>query len=342
MRYIPILCLAVLAVSPLHAHSGAAAPAAAPEPQLKLEQLSAHAWVLYGTGGNVGFLATEAGVLVVDDQYENVAQGIVDKIRSVTDAPIRYLVNTHYHSDHTGGNPVFARLAEIVAHHSVRARLLEFPLEQKRDLPAEIVRLQEEIARLEDEDDPYRKALEKELALAGFMNESAQGFDRAAAAPPALTFEDGVRVYLADQEVEIFHVGPGHTDGDVVVYFVDEKVLHMGDVFWNGMYPFIDRRGGGSLSGMIKTIEKALDRVAPETRVIPGHGPVTDVAGLRRFGRFLSDLRTAIRRAADAGLSVAEAIRTIEMKEYPEIAPRFMTLGNDILAGWDDETRPPR
>ncbi len=341
MRYCLVLIVCVLAIASLHAHSGSAAQTAEPESIFKLEQLNDHAWALYGRGGNVGFLVTETGVLVVDDQFENIAQGIVDQIRTITDKPIRYLVNTHYHFDHTGGNPVFAEFAEIIAHHSVRPRMLEFPLEQQRNLPAELRRLETEMEGLQDEDDPYRMALVREIALVNLLFDSVKSFDRNAVAPPGLTFEHGVRIWLANQEVEVFHVAPGHTDGDVVVYFVNEKVLHMGDVFWSGMYPFIDTRGGGSLTGMIATIEQALERVAPDTKVIPGHGPVTDVATLRRFRQFLVDLRKKVRTAVDGGKSLPEAIRSIEMDDYPEITPQFMALGNDIFAAWD-EMRPSR
>src|SRR5262245_28489684 len=139
MRYSIALTILMLAGAPVLAHTGEAPanPAASPSPsptepqpkpvEFKLEKLSSRAYCLYGRGGNVGFLVTDAGVVVVDDQYEEVAQGIVDQIHGVTDRPIRYLVNTHYHGDHTGGNPVFVKFAEIVAHDTVRSRLLAEP-----------------------------------------------------------------------------------------------------------------------------------------------------------------------------------------------------------------------
>jgi len=301
-----------------------------------LEQLSDHAWALYGRGGNVGFLVTEEGVLVVDDQYDNIAQGIVDQIRTVTDKPIRFLVNTHFHVDHSGGNTVFAEFAEIIAHDSVRYRMTDYRLERKRDLPAEVSRLQTELEGLKDESDPYYMTLTRELGLVSFLADNDKLFDPETVTTPALTFDSGVRVWLADQKVEVFHVGPGHTDGDVVVYFVNEKVLHMGDVFWNGMYPFIDTRGGGSFSGMIATLDRAIEIAAPDAKVIPGHGQVTDVATLKRFRQFLAELQEKVRQAVQEGMSPAEAIRSIDMNDYPEITPQFMALGNDILAAWKE------
>src|SRR5437773_1864588 len=143
-------------------------------PEFKLEKLSDRAYCLYGRGGNVGFLVTDAGVVVVDDQYEEVAQGVVDQIRGVTERPIRYLVNTHYHGDHTGGNPVFVKFAEIIAHDTVRPRLLEYPETVKKTFPDKMRRIQEEIDRIKDATDPYRVALDKELGLLNFLLKNAQ------------------------------------------------------------------------------------------------------------------------------------------------------------------------
>lgn len=334
MRYVLVLIVGMFTFAPLHAHTGSAALAAEPESIFTLEQLSDHVWVVYGRGGNVGFLVTDEGVLVVDDQYDNVAQGIVDQIRTVTDKPIRFLINTHFHVDHTGGNTVFARHAEIIAHDSVRYRMTDYRLERGRELPAEVRRLQTELEGLKDEDDPYQTTLTRELSLVSFLADSDKEFDPGTVTTPALTFDRGLRVWLADQKIEVFHVSPGHTDGDVVVYFVNEKVLHMGDDFWNGMYPFIDTRGGGSFSGMITTIDRALEIAAPDATVIPGHGKVTDMAALKRFRGFLNELQQKVRRAVQEGMSPAEAIRSIKMDDYPEITPQFMALGNDILAAW--------
>lgn len=343
---LPILTsILVLATGPLFAHTGAA-PAASPAPrqekppEFRLEKLTERAYCLYGRGGNVGFLVTDAGVVVVDDQYEDMAQGIVDQIRAVTDRPIRYLVNTHYHGDHTGGNPVFAKFAEIVAHDAVRPRLLDYPATVRATFPDRRRRLQAEIDLLKDPADPYRVALEKDLGLLGFLLQSAESFNPAKAAPPALTYDSRVRLWPGGQEVAVLHVAPGHTDGDSMVFFAREKVLHMGDLFFNGMYPFIDAWAGGSGRGYLKNIDYALSLVPADTKVIPGHGPVTDVAGLRRFRSFLSDLIGEVEQAARRGLSKADAARTITMDRYPEIKPQFRTLGNDVLVIYDEVSSP--
>jgi cyclase len=339
MRPLIVTTILALATGPLLAHSGAT-PTATPEapraPEFKLEKLTDRAYCLYGRGGNVGFLVTDAGVVVVDDQYEEVAQGIVDQIRSVTDRPIRYLVNTHYHADHTGGNPVFIRLAEIVAHDRVRPRLLESPATIRATFPDRRRRLQEEIDAIKDAADPYRVALEKDMGIVDFMLKQAEASSLRTPAPPGLTYDGQVRLWLGGQEVLILHVAPGHTDGDSMVFFAKEKVLHMGDLFFNGMYPFIDAWAGGSARGYVRNIDQVLSLVPPDTRVIPGHGPTTDLAGLRRFRSFLSDAITAVEQAAKAGRSKAEAVRTIKMEQYPEIKPSFQTLGNTVEVAYDE------
>ncbi len=320
--------------APAYAHRGA--PPDPNEPQLTLEKVTDRTWCLFGPGGNVGFVVTDKGVLVVDDQYENVAQGIVDKIASVTDQPIRYLVNTHYHSDHTGGNPVFIKFAEIIAHDNVRPRLLEFPETIKKTYPAKIEALEKEIAGIPDAGDSYRLSLEKDLGLLKYFLDSAKEFKIDTAAPPGLTYEGTVTVWLGGQEIRIFHVAPGHTDGDSMVYFKDENVLHVGDLMFNGMVPFIDALAGGSLAGSIENIDYAIAHVPADTRIIPGHGPVTDISGLKRFRDFLADVQTKVGKAVRSGMSRADTVRAVKMDEYPEIKPGFRTLGNLVEVAWDE------
>ena len=254
----------------------------------------------------------------------------------MSERPIRYLVNTHYHGDHTGGNPVFVKFAEIIAHDTVRPRLLEYPETVKKTFPDKVRRIQEEIDRIKDATDPYRVALDKDLGLLNFLLKDALDYDPAKAAPPGLTYDGSVRLWLGGQEVDILHVAPGHTDGDSMVYFAGQKVLHMGDLFFNGMYPFIDAWAGGSALGYVKNIDRILSIVPADTRVIPGHGPATDVATLKRFRDFMSDLITAVEKAAKGGKSKPEAVRTITMDQYPEIKPQFRTLGNDISVIYDE------
>jgi cyclase len=321
------------------AHSGAhfAADEKAPAPTFKVEKVSDHVYALFGRGGNVGFMVTDEGVVVVDDQYRDMAPGILEEIRKITDKPIRYLVNTHYHSDHTGGNPVFKPITEIVAHDTVRPRLLEFPLVVQKTFPGKVQALEAEIAGLKDPADPYRDALSKNLGLLKFMLDSFKDFDAAMAAPPDVTFDSRVTLWIGDKPVEVVHIAPGHTDGDSMVYFRSEKVLHVGDLMFNGMVPFIDVEGGGSGLGYIKNLDWVLDHMPPDTKIIPGHGEVTDMTGLRRFRDFLRDLDAAVQKSVRKGLTRIEAARTIKLEAYTDMKQDFRSLANDILVYYDEE-----
>ena len=337
----PLAFAAFLTLSdvPVFAHSGPrhAADETSPiPPTFRVEKVSEHVFCLFGQGGNVGILANDAGVVVVDDQYENMAQGIVDEIRKISDKPIRWLVNTHYHGDHTGGNQVFQPLTTIVAHETVRPRLLEYPRVVLDTFPAKMQAVHAEMAAIPDEKDPYRDALSRDMGLMRYFLESLQGFDPAKVAAPSITYRDSMAVWLGDQPVEIRHGGPGHTDGDSIVYFPKEKVVHMGDLLFNGWVPFIDTLGGGSARGYLKNLNDVLERLPADTKVIPGHGPVTDVAGLRHARDFMRDLQLEVERAVKKGLTREEAARTVKLDTYTDVKPVFRTLANDVLAFYDE------
>ena len=319
------------------AHSGRAADDEPPKPPaFKVEKVSDRVYVVFGKGGNVGFMATDSGVVVVDSQYAEVAPGVLEQIRSVTDKPIRYLVNTHYHADHVGGNPVFKPIAEIVAHEAVRPRLIDFPRVIQATFPEKVGALEAEIAGIRDPADRYRVALERDLGLANFFLDRVKDFDPAKAAPPGLTFDSKVTLWMGDQPAEVFHLGPGHTDGDAVVWFRREKVLHTGDLLSNGMVPFIDVNGGGSARGYLRSLDRLLAMLPPDTRIIPGHGPVTDLAGLRHARDFLKDLSVEVDKTIKKGMTRMEAARSVTLTAYPDVKESFRTVANDVLAFYDE------
>ena len=341
----PLAAAAVLAAvlpvagAPAFAHSGprhAADETSPTPPAFRVEKVSEHVWCLFGQGGNVGILATDAGVVVVDDQYETTARGIVDEIRKISDKPIRWLVNTHYHGDHTGGNGVFQPLTTIVAHETVRPRLLEYPRVVLETFPGKMQAIHAQVAAIADEKDPFRDALSRDLGLMKYLLDTLRGFDPAKVAAPSITFKDSMTVWLGDQPVEIRHGGPGHTDGDSVVYFPKEKVVHMGDLLFNGVVPFIDTLGGGSARGYVRNLNEVLERLPADTRVIAGHGPVTDVTGLRRARDFMRDLQLEVERAVRKGLTREEAARTVTLDAYTDVKPVFRTVANDVLAFYDE------
>ena len=221
-------------------------------PPLTMEKVTDNLYVIVGNGGNVAVMPTSEGVILVDDKFAADAPEITAKVKILTDKPIRYVLNTHQHGDHTGGNEaLLAASAEIVIHKNARANM-----------------------------------------VTGKM----PGL-------PRITFSDETQVFLGGKEVRARHLGRGHTNGDAVIYFPSERVLHTGDLFVNGGAPFIDYSSGGSLVAWDKTIEQAL--AYDVDTVIPGHGPVAKKADLAKWRQTLATLRTRAKEACAGGAATA-------------------------------------
>ena len=231
-------------------------------------------------GGNVGVLAGPDGVLVVDDQVPNLAEAVVRGILRITSEPIRFVINTHVHIDHIGGNELMASLgATIVAQEAVHGRML-------REL-----RIPRNGGR--------------------FFPQPAE------AARPTVTFSDSATFRLNGEEVRVFHVPPAHTDGDAFVHFMESDVLHTGDVFRTNMYPIVDVYNGGTVSGMIESMRLAVDLAGPNTKVIPGHGAgFTDRDGLVEVLNMLTDVRDRIREMVADGLWLDEVLAAQPTADY--------------------------
>jgi cyclase len=232
----------------------------AQRPPLTMEKVTANLYVIIGNGGNVAVMPTTEGVILVDDKYALDAPEIAAKVKSITDKPIRYVLNTHQHGDHTGGNEaLLASSAEIVIHKNARANM-----------------------------------------VTGKM----PGL-------PRITFSDETQVFLGGQEVRARHLGRGHTNGDAVIFFPSERVLHTGDLFVNGGAPFIDYSSGGSLVAWDKTLEQAL--TYDFDIVIPGHGPVAKKADLVKWRQTLAALRTRAKEACAGG--AADALTRLKLDD---------------------------
>jgi len=284
-----------------------------PDEIFKLETLSGGVYALYGRGGNVAFQVGPDAVLVVDSQFENVAQGILDQIKKVTDKPVKYLVNTHHHVDHTGGNPVFKPFSLIIAHDNVRKRMLASPAEILQEFPAELEKARKEGKK--DAADFYASQIE--------WAKKVKAEDIAA---PYLTFDSELRLHPGDETIQVWHTPPAHTDGDCVVYFEKARVLHGGDLIWNKVIPFIDVKGGGSALGYAVALDKVLARIPADARVIPGHGKVMDVAGLKEFRKYIADLLDFAGAAKKKGMSREDFLKSADLpayKDYSGYADRF-------------------
>jgi cyclase len=284
-----------------------------PDDVFRRQELSRGVWVLYGKGGNVAFAVGPDAVLVVDSQFKELAPGIVKQIQAVSDKPIKYLVNTHHHGDHTGGNEVFRPFAVILAHENVRKRMLLSPQTILKEYPAylEDAKKQgkaEDVKFLEDAIAWAKKVKVEEIAA------------------PVVTFDSEIRVHVGDETIDVWHTPPAHTDGDSVVLFEKAKVLHMGDVFFHDSIPFIDASAGGSAKGYLAAIDSVIARVPPDVKIIPGHGEATDLAGLKEARQFVADILDAARAARAAGKTKEQFLASVDLpkyKAYDGYADRF-------------------
>lgn len=227
--------------------------------------------MLKGRGGNIGLLAGGEKVLLVDDQFADLTPKILSAIRTISDKPVSYLLNTHWHGDHTGGNANIGKMGTtIVAHQNVLKRLQ---------------RAQTEKNTLEPD------------------------------ALPEITFASGLDFHFEDEEIAFFHSHGGHTDGDAMVYFVTSNVLHAGDLFFNGRYPYIDINSGGNILGYIKAVENALMLINDDTKIIPGHGELATKKDYQNFLEMLRYLEGNISGAIKAGKSKEAIVEDASLTE---------------------------
>ncbi len=266
---------------------------------LDVEQLSDDLWVLRGFGGNTAVLRTDAGAVVVDTMTLGVqGSGIRRKARELTGQEVALIINTHYHLDHTHGNPSFAAGTRVLSTERTLSHL---------------------------------KALDAEFWTG-----------EAAALMPNETFEDQRALSIGGKNIVLLHPGRGHTDGDLVVVFVEERVIHMGDLHFQNHYPNIDLEAGGTVAEWPATLERTLQ--LDFDRVIPGHGPTTDRDGVRQFQSFIAQLGEIGRQAADEGWSLEETRATDALTMDAGYEPiRFIvSLGLDrgfvLQRAWEEAT----
>lgn len=261
-----IACL--VAVSLLWPAAGARAQQPPPPEKLETQKLADGLWVVSGAGGNVTLMVGPGGVLLVDDKLAPATGELKKAIAAVTPKPVRFVFNTHWHGDHTGGNAVFGgEGAVIVAHENVRKRL-------------------------------------STKQLVALMNKEVPASPEPAL--PVITFADSLAFHLNGDDLEIVHVEPAHTDGDSIIHFKKADVIVMGDTYFSMGYPFIDTSSGGSVDGYVKAADRVLAIAEPSTKIVPGHGPVTDRQKLRVFRDMIATIRDRIKKLAAEGKTLAE------------------------------------
>ncbi len=245
---------------------------------ITIDTLSNDIYMLTGQGGNIGIYVGNDHVFMIDDQFEHLSDKIKTAIRSLTDKPIAFLFNTHFHGDHTGGNATINSTdIHVVAHDNVRKRLVQNQIKA--------------------------------------VNEKKMTADIALKILPEVTFSDDITFYDRSETIMAFHVHNAHTDGDAMVYFLENNVLHMGDTYFAGRYPYIDLDSGGSVDGFIKAQKKALTVINDDTKIIPGHGRPSTKKELERSIAMLEEIKDIILKEIAAGRSLEEIQANTKLTE---------------------------
>lgn len=236
---------------------------------ITVDTLSQNVFMLTGQGGNIGIYVGTDNVFMIDDQFDRLSTKIKKTIASLTNKPIATLFNTHMHGDHSGGNANFnTNMVTIVAHDNVRERIRT----------------------------NQQAKLDKQEITSDYLTKML----------PELTFSDDITFHDGDETIMAFHVHHAHTDGDAMVYFMNNNVLHMGDTYFSGRYPFIDLKSGGSVQGYIDGHKRALLLINDDTKIIPGHGRPSNKKELERYVTMLEDIQFKIQEAIDSNATLEE------------------------------------
>src|SRR5262245_1748787 len=263
------------------------------EMEIKTFKLTDSIYVLEGAGGNVAAYVWEEGVLLVDDKLAPASPDVKAAVAAITPKPIRFVVNSHWHRDHSGGNEAFASGGSvIVAHENVRKRMSV---------------------------DSFIGVFDRKSPASP------------ATALPVVTFTRDVTFHLGGEEISIVHVDAAHTDGDSFVHFRRANVLHLGDCYLNGSFPVVDYSNGGVFTAIIGAADTALGMLGPATRIIPGHGPIASGQDLRQWRDMLATIHERVKKSASAGRSLDQVKAERPTKEWDDRLPRTFVTSDHVV-----------
>jgi cyclase len=239
----------------------------------RTEKVGGNVHVLYGSGGNIGISVGSDGILMIDTQFANVAEQVKAELRKLGSDKPRFIFNTHWHGDHTGGNDIFGVDSMIIAHENVRKRMKETTtFRGQARKPSETVAL------------------------------------------PMMTYGAGMSVYFNGEQIKAIHFPKGHTDGDTILYFVNSNVVHLGDDFFAGRFPFVDLDSGGTVDGLITNISDMIQMIPADAKIIPGHGAVSTLADLRDYHQMIIETSLLVRQ----GMAAGKTLDQLKAEGFPE------------------------
>lgn len=264
-KFITFFGLLAFSVTQILAHGDNSHFANKQDVQVKTTKVSGNVYMLQGRGGNVGALVGPEGILIVDDDYKAVSEKLAAALKELGSEKPRFILNTHWHGDHTEGNYYFGKDSTIVAHINVRKRLLDPPVIFGHKTP------------------PYVS-----FAL------------------PIVTYSQSMSLHINGEDVRLVHFPNGHTDGDTVVFFDNAKVVHFGDHFFKGFFPFVDIESGGSVQGTINNIAALINQIPPDAKLIPGHGGLATLDDLKAYHQTLVETSDIVQDAMKKNTSLED------------------------------------
>jgi cyclase len=273
--------------------------------EMKVTYVAGTVYMLKGAGGNIGASVGEDGIVIVDDQYAPLANKIKAALKGISEKPIRFIINTHYHEDHTSGNAIFQRDAPVIAQDNVRKRL------------------------------------EEGVTAGNLGSVTAVHKPQPKEALPILTFDHDVTVHLNGEDIRALHYPHGHTDGDSIIFFPKSNVVHMGDDFVRYGFPFIDLGGGGSVEGMIAALEEIIPKLPADVKVIPGHGEVSSLDDVRTYVGMLKATRAVVEDGIKRGKTLDQLKQEKVLAKWEKYKNDFISSDAFIETLYNDLTGKP-
>jgi glyoxylase-like metal-dependent hydrolase (beta-lactamase superfamily II) len=253
--------------------------------EIKVQKVQGSVYMLTGSGGNIGVSVGDDGIVIVDDEFAPLAPKIREALKSISTKPIKFILNTHFHGDHTGGNEVFSKEGTIIAHDNVRSRLAAGSTTMGRQTP------------------PAPKG-----------------------ALPIITFNDTATIHVNGEDIKAVHFPHGHTDTDSVIFFNKSNVVHMGDDLFFAQFPFVDLDNGGSVRGLIKNLDKIMPMIDDDTKLIAGHGALSDKKALNEWINMLKGTVAIMNEAIQKGKTLEQVKTEKTLVAFSNWDQGFMTL----------------